>query len=197
MCLRSAAAGNRFLQPRRRSPHYLVFFNSNAGIWEQWEVVAPAAEEWQRSAWSSRSIVLRSRRLEQVRLRASAPLAELQGSAATRARRSSWLRAQTLSSPGAPRSRPQVQLAVVVTRTGYYAAAPGPTAADGAAAAPAPRVAPTPRSLVLPPIAEDGNVEDTNLRRISSVLVHGAVPGEAQPRLMALCGPAAQPARPV
>lgn len=36
--LRSAAAGFRFLQPRRKAPNRLVFFNLNLGIWEQWEV---------------------------------------------------------------------------------------------------------------------------------------------------------------
>jgi hypothetical protein len=36
--LRSPAAGWRFLQPRKRAPHRLVFFNVHCGIWEQWEV---------------------------------------------------------------------------------------------------------------------------------------------------------------
>ncbi|MEW5307765.1 MAG: hypothetical protein WDW36_010141 [Sanguina aurantia] len=42
--LRSAAAGGRFLQPRRKAPHRLVFFNTNCGVWEQWEVEPACAE---------------------------------------------------------------------------------------------------------------------------------------------------------
>ncbi|KXZ45499.1 hypothetical protein GPECTOR_54g241 [Gonium pectorale] len=117
---RSSAAGNRLVQPRRKSPHRLVFFNSNLGIWELWEVVG---EEWISASWSTLPMVFRSRRL------------------------------------------PHVQLEVDVTRVGFYTTSGG---ASGGAAAPA--FAPTPRSL-LPVIPEDSSLEDTNLRRISNVLV--------------------------
>ncbi len=35
---RSALAHWRFVQPRRRAPHALVFFNDKLGVWEQFEV---------------------------------------------------------------------------------------------------------------------------------------------------------------
>ncbi|KAK9834904.1 hypothetical protein WJX81_007590 [Elliptochloris bilobata] len=37
--LRSAAAGGRFLQARRRAPHRLCFFSPRLGVWEQFQVV--------------------------------------------------------------------------------------------------------------------------------------------------------------
>ncbi|GFR41539.1 hypothetical protein Agub_g2252 [Astrephomene gubernaculifera] len=113
---RSGAAGNRFVQPRRKAPHRLVFFNQNCGVWEQWDVLG---DNWRSAPWSSLPMVFRNRRL------------------------------------------PQVQLAVDVVRVGFY------VTAGGMGGTP---FAPTPRSL-LPAIPEEGHVEDTNLRRISNVLV--------------------------
>lgn len=63
---RSGAAGNRFLQPRRRAPHRLVFFNERCGVWEQWDVNGD--RDWRRTPWSSITMELRSRRLQQVHL---------------------------------------------------------------------------------------------------------------------------------
>lgn len=65
---RSSAAANRFVQPRRKAPHKLVFFNHNCGVWEQWEVLTEDA--W-RLPWAQLPILLRSRRLPQVRPRAA------------------------------------------------------------------------------------------------------------------------------
>lgn len=96
--LRSSASGNRFLQPRRKAPHRLVFFNPNCGAWEQWDVLPPGgaaaaqpdagaaaaaaagdrpgstlsmepmAAELLRQPWSVLPLVLRSRRLMLVRV---------------------------------------------------------------------------------------------------------------------------------
>jgi len=38
--LRSAAAGGRFLQARRRAPHRLCFFSPRLGVWEQFKARA-------------------------------------------------------------------------------------------------------------------------------------------------------------
>ncbi|GAX73006.1 hypothetical protein CEUSTIGMA_g458.t1 [Chlamydomonas eustigma] len=64
--LRSIAAGGRFLQPRRKAPHPLIFFNLKLGIWEQWEVLGE--EETLGRPWSRLGLTLRSRRLPQVEL---------------------------------------------------------------------------------------------------------------------------------
>eukprot|EP00798_Chlamydomonas_sp_ICE-L_P027178 gene27178-2418_t len=61
---RSSAAGNRFVQPRRKAPHRLVFFNSHLGVWEQWEVGTPSLAE----PWSVVPLLFTSRRLPQVQL---------------------------------------------------------------------------------------------------------------------------------
>jgi len=65
--LRSASAGGRFLQPRRKHPHHLVFFNGNLGVWEQWEAVGEEADGVR--PWSQTPLRLRSRRLPHVELR--------------------------------------------------------------------------------------------------------------------------------
>ncbi|GIM13152.1 hypothetical protein Vretimale_16342, partial [Volvox reticuliferus] len=62
---RSGAAGNRFMQPRRKAPHRLVFFNHNCGVWEQWDVIA---EDWRTVPWSTLHMVLRNRHLPQVQI---------------------------------------------------------------------------------------------------------------------------------
>ncbi|KAG2500477.1 hypothetical protein HYH03_002042 [Edaphochlamys debaryana] len=62
---RSGAAGNRFLQPRRKAPHRLVFFNPNCGVWEQWE---PLTDAWATGPWTRLHMEFQSRRLPQVRL---------------------------------------------------------------------------------------------------------------------------------
>jgi hypothetical protein len=62
--LRSPASGGRFLQPRRKHPHRLIFFSAKLGIWEQWEVEgeeAVAGAPWKRIA-----LRFRSRRLPSV-----------------------------------------------------------------------------------------------------------------------------------
>ena len=64
--LRSASAGFRFLQPRRKFPHRLVFFNSKLGVWEQWEVVGEELDGGR--PWSRAPLRLRSRRLPHVEL---------------------------------------------------------------------------------------------------------------------------------
>lgn len=58
---RSATAGNRFLQARRRSVQRLCFFNKNFGTWEQWEL----AHGEPRIAWDRMTMHLKSRRLPQ------------------------------------------------------------------------------------------------------------------------------------
>lgn len=67
---RCSAAGNRFMQPRRKAPHRLVFFNFNCGVWEQWEVLAAGEgggdADWRNAAWSQAPFVFRSRRMPQV-----------------------------------------------------------------------------------------------------------------------------------
>lgn len=80
---RSAAAGDRFLQARKRSPNRLVFFSQNVGTWEQWELAGstPAAggeagssgagspsPDPDASEWASLALVLRHRRLPQFEL---------------------------------------------------------------------------------------------------------------------------------
>lgn len=64
---RSAAAGDRFLQARKRSPNRLVFFSQNVGTWEQWEVAAGAPDP-DACDWSALSLALRHRRLPQFEL---------------------------------------------------------------------------------------------------------------------------------
>lgn len=61
---RSAAAGGRLLQARRRGCSRLAFFSAGFGVWEQWELVAgdPAAEPW-----ACLPLGFRSRCLPQVR----------------------------------------------------------------------------------------------------------------------------------
>ena len=88
---RSASAGGRFLQPRRKPPHRLVFFNAKLGVWEQWEVLGEEAgggEPWRRMP-----LVFRSRRMPHVELRVevlrvgfyptSGPTVPIRGSALT------------------------------------------------------------------------------------------------------------------
>lgn len=80
---RSAAAGDRFLQARKRSPNRLVFFSQNVGTWEQWELAGsshPAGGEAGSSGagtpspdpeaceWASLALTLRHRRLPQFEL---------------------------------------------------------------------------------------------------------------------------------
>ncbi|KAG2432703.1 hypothetical protein HYH02_006686 [Chlamydomonas schloesseri] len=144
---RSSAAGNRFMQPRRKAPHRLVFFNFNCGVWEQWEVLASGAGEgtaapgcevdWRTAAWSQAPLVFRSRRMPQVQLAVDV------------------VRVGLYSLPG----------------SGAAAAGGGGMAVPTPGAAPGPIFAPTPRSFMLPMIPEEGNIEDQNLRRISNVLV--------------------------
>ena len=64
--LRSAAASNRFLQPRRKFPHQLVFFNGKLGVWEQWEILGEEAGGGK--PWRQTKLGLRSRRLPHVEL---------------------------------------------------------------------------------------------------------------------------------
>ena len=61
---RSGAAGNRFIQPQRKAPHRLVFFNQNCGVWEHW---TPVGDDWRAAPWSILNIKLQSRRLQNVR----------------------------------------------------------------------------------------------------------------------------------
>jgi hypothetical protein len=63
LAFRSAAAGDRFLQARKRNPR-LVFYNNNIGTWEQWELEDEAALE--AAPWARTAVVLRHRRLPQV-----------------------------------------------------------------------------------------------------------------------------------
>lgn len=70
MAFRSAAAGDRFLQARKRSPR-LVFFNSNIGTWEQWEL-AEEVEAGSEAPWARRAVVFKHRRLPQVGPRSGA-----------------------------------------------------------------------------------------------------------------------------
>ena len=60
---RSAAAGGRLLQARRRGCSRLAFFSAGFGVWEQWELVAgdPTAHPW-----ACLPLGFRSRRLPQV-----------------------------------------------------------------------------------------------------------------------------------
>ncbi|KAF5838412.1 hypothetical protein DUNSADRAFT_2948 [Dunaliella salina] len=62
---RAPAASWRYMQPRRKAPHRLVFFNLNLGIWEQWEVAS--GDPWSQP-WTSMHLVLRSRRLPNITL---------------------------------------------------------------------------------------------------------------------------------
>jgi len=62
---RAPAASWRYMQPRRKAPHRLVFFNLNLGIWEQWEVAS--GDPWSQP-WTSLHLVLRSRRLPNITL---------------------------------------------------------------------------------------------------------------------------------
>eukprot|EP00887_Chlorella_sp_A99_P005659 scaffold1.g5659.t1 len=62
---RAAAAGDRFLQARKRSPNRLVFYSTNVGTWEQWEL---AAGELGAAPWSAAAVTLRHRRLPQFEL---------------------------------------------------------------------------------------------------------------------------------
>jgi hypothetical protein len=59
---RAAAAGDRFLQARRRGGGRLGFSNANLGTWEQWELAAGGPE----APWARLRVSLRSRRLPQV-----------------------------------------------------------------------------------------------------------------------------------
>ena len=63
LAFRSAAAGDRFLQARKRSPR-LVFYSTNAGTWEQWELADEAAVDG--APWAHMTVVLKHRRLPQV-----------------------------------------------------------------------------------------------------------------------------------
>ncbi|KAL4431049.1 hypothetical protein ABPG75_006305 [Micractinium tetrahymenae] len=66
--LRSAAAGDRFLQARKRStPSRLVFFSQNVGTWEQWEL-GSAGPDPDAASWASQPATLRHRRLPQFEL---------------------------------------------------------------------------------------------------------------------------------
>lgn len=66
--LRSAAAGDRFLQARKRStPSRLVFFSQNVGTWEQWEL-GSAGPDPDVADWASLPATLRHRRLPQFEL---------------------------------------------------------------------------------------------------------------------------------
>lgn len=60
---RSAAAEDRFLQARKRSPR-LVFFNTNIGTWEQWELAQP--ESLEQCPWAEKTVTFKHRRLSQV-----------------------------------------------------------------------------------------------------------------------------------
>jgi protein SFI1 len=61
---RSAAAGGRFLQARRRGASRLAFHSASFGVWEQWELVA--GDPGPR-AWACMPLAFRSRRLPQAR----------------------------------------------------------------------------------------------------------------------------------
>jgi len=62
---RAPAASWKYMQPRKKAPYRLVFFNLNLGIWEQWEVVS--GNPWSHP-WSSIHLCLRSRRLPNITL---------------------------------------------------------------------------------------------------------------------------------
>jgi hypothetical protein len=65
---RSSLASNRFIQPRKKAPHTLIFFNSHLGIWEQWEVLNE--EESFGAKWSEvQGVRLRNRRMPLIELR--------------------------------------------------------------------------------------------------------------------------------
>lgn len=66
--LRCAAAGDRFLQARKRStPSRLVFFSQNVGTWEQWEL-GSAGPDPDAADWACLPATLRHRRLPQFEL---------------------------------------------------------------------------------------------------------------------------------
>lgn len=58
---RSAISNDKLLQARSRGSHRLVFFSSNLGTWEQWEIVESSSLE--SMPWSSISVTLKNRRL--------------------------------------------------------------------------------------------------------------------------------------
>lgn len=60
---RSSAAGDRFLQARKRAAHRLALFNTNVGTWEQWEAVASSPADLGAAPWAAATLTLRHRRL--------------------------------------------------------------------------------------------------------------------------------------
>lgn len=58
---RSAPAGDRFLQARRRGPHRMAFFSANLGTWEQWEVAELTSLD--NVPWGTATATLRNRRM--------------------------------------------------------------------------------------------------------------------------------------
>lgn len=66
--LRSAAAGDRFLQARKHGAARLAFHSANLGTWEQWQLGPGAAEALAQPWETSQPLVLQHRRLPQVQL---------------------------------------------------------------------------------------------------------------------------------
>lgn len=64
---RSTAAGDRFLQARKRGGQRLVFFSANVGTWEQWEL-ADGDNVAGGAPWMAAHVTLRHRRLPQFEL---------------------------------------------------------------------------------------------------------------------------------
>ena len=64
---RSSAAGDRFLQARKRGGQRLVFFSANVGTWEQWEL-AGGDDVLGGAPWAAARVTLRHRRLPQFEL---------------------------------------------------------------------------------------------------------------------------------
>ncbi|KAK3270951.1 hypothetical protein CYMTET_20675, partial [Cymbomonas tetramitiformis] len=60
----SAVANDAFLQPRRRSPHKLVFYSTKCGIWEEWEISGVSAVVQTGSFINVQVLTLRPRRIE-------------------------------------------------------------------------------------------------------------------------------------
>ncbi|GAB4817699.1 hypothetical protein N2152v2_004745 [Parachlorella kessleri] len=68
LAFRAAAAGDRFLQARKRSPR-LVFYNNNVGTWEHWELADEEGARLDGAPWAHTAVVLKHRRLPQFELR--------------------------------------------------------------------------------------------------------------------------------
>ena len=63
---RSSLASHRFIQPRKKAPHTLLFYNLHLGIWEQWEILNE--EEALGAKWTECKVRLRNRRMPLVEL---------------------------------------------------------------------------------------------------------------------------------